>query len=103
MNVDDAADACLFIMKNINSKDLYDKGLSQINTGTGKDQTIEELAYLIKDIVDFKGKIVWDATKPDGTPKKQLDVSLINSLGWKYKIELEEGIRKTYEDYINVE
>ena len=58
---------------------------------------------IFKDIVDFKGKIVWDATKPDGTPKKQLDVSLINSLGWKYKIELEEGIRKTYEDYINVE
>jgi len=100
MHVDDAADACLFVMNDVNSKDIYDSGISQINIGTGKDQTLEEIAYIIKDIVGYEGKIVWDTTKPDGTPKKQLDVSLINSLGWRYKIPLEDGIEMTYKNYL---
>lgn len=103
MHVDDAADACLFVMNNVESKKIYDCGISQINIGTGKDQTIEEIAHTIKDIIGYGGKIVWDITKPDGTPKKQLDVSLINSLGWSYNIPLEKGIEMTYfNDYLSI-
>jgi GDP-L-fucose synthase len=84
-------------MENVEAKDLYEKGISHINVGTGKDISINELAGLIADIIGFDGQIVHDAGKPDGTPRKLLDVSRINSLGWKYKTELREGITKTYE------
>jgi len=71
-----------------------------INIGTGKDLRIKELAELIKEIVGFKGEIEWDTAKPDGTPKKLLDVSRINSLGWRAKTELREGIKKTCQWYL---
>jgi GDP-L-fucose synthase len=72
---------------------------SAINVGTGKDISIKDLAELIKRIVGFEGNIDWDSSKPDGTPRKVLDVSRISSLGWKPKISLEEGIKSTYEWY----
>jgi GDP-L-fucose synthase len=83
-------------MEKVDAKDLYEKGISHLNIGTGKDLTILELAKMIADITDFDGKIVSDTSKPDGTPRKLLDVSRINALGWKYTTDLREGIIKTY-------
>lgn len=94
LHVDDLADACLFLMNNYDDPAI-------INVGTGKDITIRELALLIRDIVDFKGDIVWDNSKPDGTPRKLLNVSKINDLGWKSKISLKVGIEKTYDWFIS--
>jgi GDP-L-fucose synthase len=90
LHVDDLAKACEFLMLNYNDSDI-------INIGTGKDITIAELAEKIKKIVGFKGKIVWDNTKPDGTPRKLLDVSRINNLGWSHSTELDDGLYKIYE------
>jgi GDP-L-fucose synthase len=98
--VDDLAEAILFLMEKINAKDLYDNGISQINIGTGEDLTIESLANMISGIVGFKGNIVYDSTKPDGTPRKLMDVSRIHSLGWKHKTSLEQGIKVTYDWYL---
>jgi len=98
--VDDLAEAILFLMEKINAKDLYDNGISQINIGTGEDLTIESLAKMISNIVGFKGSIVYDSVKPDGTPRKLMDVSRIHSLGWKHKISLEQGIKLTYDWYL---
>jgi len=95
--VEDLADAILFLLENVDAKDLFEKGITHLNIGTGKDISITELAKLVAEIIGFKGKIVHDATKPDGTPRKLLDVSRINSHGWNYKTELREGIIKTYE------
>jgi GDP-L-fucose synthase len=86
--VDDLAEACLFLMENYNEKET-------VNIGTGEDITIKQLAETIQKIVGFEGNLVFDASKPDGTPRKLLDVSKINTLGWKHKINLEEGIIKT--------
>lgn len=94
--VEDLADAILFLTENIDANDLYDKDISHINIGSGKDITIDDLANLIAEIVGFKGNIVHDATKPDGTPRKLMDVSRINKLGWEYKTDLREGLIKTY-------
>lgn len=88
--VDDLADACLYFMNN-EIKENY------INIGCGKDITIKDLAYLIKDITGYKGEIIFDTTKPNGTFRKLLDVGLAKSLGWEYKVSLEEGIKRTYE------
>lgn len=93
LHVDDLADACIFLMEHYKGTDL-------INIGVGKDISIRELALLIKNIVGFSGDLIFDKSKPDGTPKKLLDVSKINSLGWKAKIGLEEGIRETYKWYL---
>ncbi len=90
--VEDLADAAIFLMENYNEPEI-------INVGTGEDISVGELARLIKDVVGFKGKITNDVSKPDGTPRKLLDVRRINSLGWKAKTSLEEGLRKTYEWY----
>ncbi len=98
--VEDLAEAILFLIENIEAKDLYEKGISQINIGTGEDLTIEELAKLISKITGFDGDIVYDSSKPDGTPRKLMDVSRIHSLGWYHKTPLEEGIRKTYEWFL---
>ena len=87
--VDDLAEACLFLMNNYNESGL-------INVGFGEDISIKDLALLVKGITGFEGNIIWDTTKPDGTPKKLMDVSKINKLGWKASIGLEEGIRKIY-------
>ncbi len=105
MHSDDLADACVFLMENVDFEHLKGEGEirnTHINIGTGKDLSIAELAELIKKTVGFTGKIIWDSSKPDGTYRKLLDVTRLNSLGWKYKIELEDGIRSVYERYINV-
>jgi len=88
--VDDLADAVIYLMNN------YDEN-EPLNIGTGKDITIKELAELIKEIVGYEGEIKFDTTKPDGTPRKLLDVSRLHATGWKHKIELREGIQSTYE------
>jgi GDP-L-fucose synthase len=94
--VDDLAGACVFLMQNFDAARIGEF----VNIGTGRDLTIKELAYLIKDTVGYTGEILWDTTKPDGTPQKLLDLSRLGSLGWKASISLEEGIRKTYEWYL---
>ncbi|HSA06039.1 MAG TPA: GDP-L-fucose synthase [Candidatus Gastranaerophilales bacterium] len=86
--VDDLTDACVFLMNNYNGSEI-------VNIGTGEDISIRELAELIKQEVNYKGEIVFDTTKPDGTPRKLLDVSRLSSIGWKYKTSLKEGIRQT--------
>ena len=92
LHVDDLADACYFLLENYN-----DSGF--INIGCGGDITIKELAELIVKQVSYKGDLIFDLSKPDGTPRKLLDTSRINELGWKHKIELEEGILKTIEEF----
>lgn len=87
--VDDLAEACLFLM-------LHYEGEQTINVGTGVDVSIKELAEMIKEVAQYEGELVFDTTKPDGTPRKLLDVSKINTLGWKHKIDLKEGVKKTY-------
>ncbi len=102
LHVDDLADACIFLMGNIEAVDM--KNLSPdyfVNVGTGGDLTIKELANIIRNIVGFDGDIRHDMLKPDGTPRKLLDVSKIKQLGWVYNIRLEDGIRDTYEWYKN--
>ena len=98
--VDDMADGCVFLIENINAEDM--KRISPdyfVNLGAGEDIKLKDLALLIKDIVGFEGEIKYDLSKPDGTPRKLLDVSRMKSLGWKPKISLEEGIKGTYEWY----
>lgn len=92
--VDDLADACFYLMLNYNEKEL-------VNIGTGKDITIKELAETVKEIIGFKGDLKFNTDMPDGTPRKLLDVSKLNATGWKYKIELKEGIQKAYQDFLN--
>ncbi len=92
LHADDLGDACVFLMQ------TYD-GEKFVNIGSGTDLTIKNLALLIKDIVGYKGEIVHDLSKPDGTPRKLMDVSYLHSLGWKHKIELPEGIKQVYEDF----
>lgn len=96
MYVEDLANAIVFMMENIDAKNLYENGLTHLNVGSGKDITIANLAKLISEIVGYKGEIGYDSTKPDGTPRKLMDVTRLNSFGWKYKTELKEGIIKTY-------
>lgn len=91
--VDDLADACIFLMNNYNNSEI-------INIGVGEDISIMELANIIKEEVGYKGNIVYDSSKPDGTPRKLLDVSKINALGWKARTSLREGIRKTINWYM---
>jgi GDP-L-fucose synthase len=91
LHTDDLADACYYLMQNHNERGL-------VNIGTGKDCSIRQLAETVKNIVGYKGETVWDGSKPDGTPRKLLDITKLSTLGWKAKIGLEEGIRKVYED-----
>jgi len=97
--VEDLAEAVIFAMEKIDANTLYGAGISQINIGTGKDISIAELAETIAGISGFKGKILFDTTKPDGTPRKLLDVTRMSSFGWKYSKELEDGLRSTIEWY----
>jgi len=99
--VDDFAEAILFLMENVNATDLYQEGISQINIGTGEDLSINELSEIIANVIGFKGDFEFDVSKPDGTPKKLLDVTRIHNLGWRHKTSLEEGIRKTYEWFLS--
>ena len=101
MFVDDLADAIFYLMEKIEAEDLYKQGLTHINIGTGEDLTIADLAELIKKIVGFDGEIIYDSTKPDGTPRKLMDVSRLHNLGWSHKTSLEEGIKKTYTWFVD--
>jgi GDP-L-fucose synthase len=115
LHSDDMADACVFLMENIDFKDIVKDKFSDritsrdpkieirnthINIGTGRDLTIKELAHIVKETVGFDGLIEWDTSKPDGTFQKLLSVKKIHELGWKEKINLDEGIKKVYEQYI---
>ena len=92
LHADDLGDACVYLMQNYN-------GQQHVNIGTGTDLSIKDLALMIKKIVGYTGEIKHDLTKPDGTPRKLMDVSFLHSLGWKHKIELEEGVTMVYEDF----
>ena len=92
LHVDDLADACVFLMRRWDSPDI-------VNVGVGEDVSIAELAELVRSVVGYEGEIRFDASKPDGTPRKLLDISRIRSLGWKAKIPLREGIESTYQWY----
>jgi len=101
---DDMADACVYVMEHISNSDLIPSGNKEIrnlhiNIGTGKEITIRGLAGLIQKEVGFKGSLQFDSSKPDGTPRKLLDVSKLRKLGWEYRVELEEGIRMVYQNY----
>jgi GDP-L-fucose synthase len=91
------AEACFYLMENYQAADIGEL----INIGTGEEISIRDLAYLIKKVVGYEGEIVFDTTKKDGTMLKKMDVSKLEKLGWKYKLTLEEGIRETYNDFIN--
>ena len=93
MHVDDLADACAFLLRLENPPDL-------VNVGCGADVTIRELVELVAEIVGFQGKIVWDGSKPDGSPRKLLDTTLLNTFGWKPRISLREGLVKTYQAFL---
>lgn len=94
--VDDLADACVYLMNTYS-------GNETVNLGTGKELTIKRLTELVAKVVGYTGEILWDPTKPDGTPRKLLDVTKLEKLGWHYKTELEEGIRLTYQDFLHSE
>lgn len=94
--VDDLADACLFLMNHYS-------GDETVNLGTGKELTIAQLADLVKKVVGYEGKITFDPSRPDGTPRKLLDVSKLTGIGWTYKTELEEGIALAYDDFLHSE
>jgi GDP-L-fucose synthase len=94
LHADDLASACVYLMENYNEEGL-------VNIGTGLDVTITSLAMLIKEIVGYEGALVYDHTKPDGTPRKLMDVSKLTNLGWKYSIELKDGLKQVYDDYLN--
>jgi GDP-L-fucose synthase len=93
LHADDLAEACVYLMENYSQPDF-------INVGTGTDVTIKELAETVKEIVGFEGNLNWDTTKPDGTPRKLMDVSRLHAQGWKHKIELKEGISLAYQDFL---
>jgi GDP-L-fucose synthase len=90
---DDMAEACYYLMQNYDEAGL-------INIGTGVDLSIKELAFMIKDIIGYEGEIQFDSTKPDGTPRKLMDVSKLHSKGWRHTIELKDGIKLAYQDFL---
>ena len=96
LHADDLGDACVYLMNTYNEEKF-------VNIGSGTDLTIKDLALLVRKIVGYGGEIKHDLSKPDGTPRKLMDVSFLHSLGWKHKIELEEGIKMVYEDFKNKE
>jgi GDP-L-fucose synthase len=92
--VDDLADLCIFLMNNYS-------GNETVNAGTGKEVTIKQLTQMVAQVVGYEGDILWDTSKPNGTPRKLLDVSKSAQLGWRYKVELADGIRLAYEDFLS--
>ncbi len=94
LHVDDLASACFFLLLHYNEKDI-------VNIGCGEDISIKNLALIIKEIVGFEGELVFDTSKPDGTPRKLLDMDKLHGLGWKHQIELEEGIKSVYNEALN--
>jgi GDP-L-fucose synthase len=94
----DMAETCIFLMERVDASQLTPHGF--INIGTGQDITILELAALLAKVIGYKGAIRWDTTKPDGMPRKLLDVSFLHSLGWKHKTSLKEGLHLAYKDFL---
>ncbi len=100
LHVNDMAKACLFVMEKVEAQDLYDSlGLTHLNIGSGKEITIRDLAELIQKLSGYQGELIFDESKPDGTPRKIMDESNLKKLGWTHSIGLEEGIRQTILDY----
>jgi len=93
LHADDLAAACYFLMQNYNEAGF-------LNIGVGSDVTIKHLAEMIQKVVGYEGEIKWNTDKPDGTPRKLMDVSKLHALGWKHTIDLEEGITRTYQDFL---
>jgi len=91
---DDLADAALFLMLNYNDKEF-------VNIGVGKDLSIKELALKVKEIIGFEGDLVFDSSKPDGTPRKLMDVGKLHNLGWHHRTSLEEGVKLAYQDFLS--
>ncbi len=108
LHCDDLGDACVYVLENISSEnlnrflDIRKKQLSHINIGTGMDISIKDLAHIISKEAGYKGNISWDLEKPNGTHQKKLDISLISDLGWRYKISLLEGIKKTIKEFEDI-
>ena len=92
--VEDLADALIYLMMNYNDSEI-------VNIGTGEDISIRDLAYLVKEVIGFSGQVIYDSSKPDGTPRKLLDVSKIHDLGWSHKTQLKQGIELTYKHFLN--
>ena len=93
LKLNDLANLCVFLMNNYS-------GNETVNAGTGKELTIKQLTELVARVVGYEGSILWDTTRPNGTPRKLLDVSKATALGWTYKTELEDGIRLAYQDFL---
>jgi GDP-L-fucose synthase len=96
LHVDDLADACIFLMKNLDADKLYSMGISHINIGSGEEVTIKELALMLSEIVGFTGKMVFNEEFPDGMSRKLLDISILNNLGWETKINFKNGLNDLY-------
>ena len=94
--VDDLADACILLLKNLEASELEKNGITHINVGSGINQTIQELADTIRDVVGFEGQVNFDKTKPNGTPEKLLDITVLSNMGWKPTKSLKDGLEKTY-------
>lgn len=94
LHADDLADACVYLMLNYNQPEF-------VNVGTGEDVTIKELAELVKETVGYTGDLKWNTDKPDGTPRKLMDVSRLHNLGWKHRTDLAEGLKATYQEFVN--
>ena len=100
LHVDDLADACVYLMDNLDEKQLYRKNISHINIGTGEEVTIKELALMIKDIVGYQGDLKFNSSYPDGMPRKLLDLKRLCAMGWKSRINLDKGISSVYDWYL---
>ena len=100
LHVDDLADACVYLMQNLNADQLYDQNISHSNVGSGEEVSIKELAMMIKVIIGFQGDIKFNSDYPDGMPRKLLDVSRVHKMGWASKIKLNDGIQSVYEWYV---
>ena len=103
LHVDDLASACITIMKKVDAMNLYERGISHLNVGSGSEISIKNLAFLIKKIIGYSGKIVFDKSKPDGMPRKLLDSKRVLDIGWYPKIDLEDGIKGVYKVYASNE
>jgi GDP-L-fucose synthase len=95
--VEDMADACVYLMENLEADELYTSGVPHINIGSGKDISISELAILVSSVIDFKGALKFNVEMPDGTPRKLLDVNRLNRIGWRYHTDLADGLDETYQ------
>lgn len=98
---EDMADACVFLLRQVDAGQLADMGTSFLNVGTGIEHTIAQVAQMVADTVGYKGSILFDASKPDGTPRKLTDPSRLHALGWRHKVELADGIRQLYDWYLS--